>query len=278
MNRKNVVRFLRGLRLIFIADYCRFLLAFIKNFNSNKIFLEKNKQFIPPPYYINFETTNSVNLVYYNRTGKQHQDFIENLIDRHYKGNTKKKKILEWGCGTSRVLRHFSSARYDKYGVDYNSKSIKYNEKHLLDCKYECNSLNPPLKYPDSFFDVVYSISVFTHLSSDTIAKWLIEMGRILKVGGLHIFTAHGNHFKNELNSFEKVKYEEEGFLNKSQYKEGKKWFTSYTHKNYFEKLCSNQFQIAEYIDKPSFDFFFQDFYIVKKMDYNFNNISNHYA
>ena len=47
------------------------------------------------------------------------------------------------------------------------------------------NELAPPLRYEDGQFDLVYAISVFTHLPHDLERAWIDELGRITAPGGL---------------------------------------------------------------------------------------------
>src|ERR1043165_8053538 len=49
-----------------------------------------------------------------------------------------------------------------------------------------------PLPYKDQMFDLIYSLSVFTHLSENHASQWLSEMNRVLKPGGILIITIHG--------------------------------------------------------------------------------------
>ncbi len=49
----------------------------------------------------------------------------------------------------------------------------------------------PPLEFDSASFDLVWAISVFTHLTDNSI-PWLLELHRILKPGGLLIATYMG--------------------------------------------------------------------------------------
>jgi SAM-dependent methyltransferase len=47
----------------------------------------------------------------------------------------------------------------------------------------------PPTSFPDQMFDLIYSYSVFSHLSEEAHLAWLKEFKRIMKPGGLLIVT-----------------------------------------------------------------------------------------
>lgn len=46
--------------------------------------------------------------------------------------------------------------------------------------------------YPDAFFDIVYSVSVFTHLPEEMQLSWLEELRRVAEKGGYLLLTTHG--------------------------------------------------------------------------------------
>ena len=61
------------------------------------------------------------------------------------------------------------------------------------------NDTEPPTRYPDNYFDFIYSVSVFTHLPEEMQFRWLAELARITKRKGYLILSVHGaNHFKKE--------------------------------------------------------------------------------
>ncbi len=53
------------------------------------------------------------------------------------------------------------------------------------------NGEKPPLDRPDGYFDLIWCVSVFTHLT-DTWSAWLLELRRVLAPGGLLVITYMG--------------------------------------------------------------------------------------
>jgi len=49
----------------------------------------------------------------------------------------------------------------------------------------------PPLPFPDGTFDLIYAISVFTHITTHW-AGWLLELHGLLRPEGVFIATFHG--------------------------------------------------------------------------------------
>lgn len=105
------------------------------------------------------------------------------------------RRVLDFGCGCGRVLRHFRppAAGGVLHGTDIDAESIEWCRAHLGSfATFERNGDRPPLRYPDEFFDLVYAISVFSHLPQDLQSAWLAEIRRVLRPGGLFIGSVHG--------------------------------------------------------------------------------------
>ncbi len=105
-------------------------------------------------------------------------------------------KILDFGCSSGRVMRHFSSQIESNgwriYGCDIQAKAIESMRADNWSNGFEfftCTTI-PHLPFEDNSLDVIYSYSVFTH-TKYLWDGWLLELKRILKPGGLMIHTVH---------------------------------------------------------------------------------------
>jgi len=75
--------------------------------------------------------------------------------------------------------------------------------------------------------DFVYALSVFTHLSEDLTKRWMREIVRILKPGGVFWFTAHtGIHHRSRLTQQELAKLDRSEFARIYSLHEGSQMFT----------------------------------------------------
>ena len=98
--------------------------------------------------------------------------------------------ILDFGCGVGRAaLPLFFNFRKPDHCVDVDPDAIAYLQQVLPEAKPEVSPFQPPLSFADDMFDVVYAISVWTHLPADSADLWLKEMRRILRPGGLALLT-----------------------------------------------------------------------------------------
>ncbi len=104
------------------------------------------------------------------------------------------KRVLDFGCGAGRTLRHFvpDANKTEFWGCDIDGRSVAWLQEHLSPpLRVFRNTPMPPLEVADGTFDLVYAISVFTHLT-DTWAEWLAELHRVLVPGGLLLATFMG--------------------------------------------------------------------------------------
>jgi SAM-dependent methyltransferase len=100
-------------------------------------------------------------------------------------------RILDFGCSSGRVLRHFAShtPAAQLYATDVNANHIEWLDRYMREkvtC-FQCMNL-PTLPLEDNSFDLIYAFSVFTHID-EMEAAWLAELHRVLKKGGCAWFS-----------------------------------------------------------------------------------------
>lgn len=117
------------------------------------------------------------------------------MLARRFQFDTTNLRILDWGCGHGRVVRHMRSIlpKAQLSGLDIDPDNIGWAQQNLDTIDFRVGPLVPPTDYPDASFDVIYGISVMTHLSRDMQIAWLRELSRILAPGGLAMLTFAGD-------------------------------------------------------------------------------------
>jgi SAM-dependent methyltransferase len=129
---------------------------------------------------------------------------------------TPNNRILDFGCGCGRVISSLSKLTGAQiFGTDIDAEAIEWCNKSLSSVgKFSVNDKLPPLPFDDNTFDLVYSISIFTHLPEYMQFAWLGEINRVLKPSGYAILTTHGSSlFPSHLLSAEITsEFNEKGF------------------------------------------------------------------
>jgi SAM-dependent methyltransferase len=103
-------------------------------------------------------------------------------------------RVLDFGSGAGRTLRHFGQeAEFAEFwGCDIDGPSITWLNENLSPPFHGWKTtVNPPLGLEHGTFDLIYAVSVFTHLTFNS-ALWLLELHRMLKHDGLLIATYMG--------------------------------------------------------------------------------------
>jgi SAM-dependent methyltransferase len=116
--------------------------------------------------------------------------------------------VLDFGCGCGRVTRYWDAFAGTVSGSDMSMKAIEWCRRNLAFARFEHNALAPPLVFEDDSFDLVYALSVFTHLTADLQLAWRNELRRVLRPGGLLLVTTHGSSYATKLSEDERARFD----------------------------------------------------------------------
>jgi SAM-dependent methyltransferase len=126
-------------------------------------------------------------VAHWMQLGPETKDAIVGLLpdDWRFEG----KRVLDFGSGPGRTLKEFlpEAQAAEFWGVDIDAASIDELRAsvcppmHAAECGY-----SPPLDFESGSFDLAWAISVFTHLTDNSI-PWLLELHRLLAPGGFLI-------------------------------------------------------------------------------------------
>jgi len=101
--------------------------------------------------------------------------------------------VLDFGCGCGRVAIPYVQSGLSLTGCDVDASAIKFLNDSYPSRDFQVTEYDPPLPFADASFDVVYSVSVWTHMDQTYGVKWLHEIKRILKPGGVFLNTVMGH-------------------------------------------------------------------------------------
>lgn len=266
MIKNQISSLLRQLGLLHFADRANFQIQRFKNKQENREFVKKNPNIKLPPDYLIYESF-QMNYKRYYTDSYDTAIWLTNHLKKHIK--LEGKRILDWGCGPGRIIRHLPSvlnANCEFYGTDYNKKSIDWCSKNIPEIHFNNNSLHAQLPYTDNFIDVIYGISIFTHLSEQLHYNWFNELFRVLKPSGIMFLTTQGDNYRVKLTEKELQKYNRNKLVVRGNVKEGHRTFSAFHPKKFLKELFKNM-EILEHIEiKPTNGKWVpQDIWIIKK-------------
>ena len=105
--------------------------------------------------------------------------------------------VLDFGCGWGRIIRFLLKdvSPDNLWGIDCNEALLTFCRESNPWCRFEVNEPLPPTTLHGGSFDLIYSYSVFTHLSEPVHMQWLAELRRLLKPEGILIVTVRPRGF-----------------------------------------------------------------------------------
>ncbi len=234
--KSGITKVLRALGLMQASDKMRYQIHRLKMKRKNREFLKNNPGLVLPPDYMMYESFLLDYQRYYDN-GRNTADWLLGIIKKHR--SLEKADILDWGCGPARVLRHLPELVPEAEsfsGTDYNKSTIRWCHQNLAGISFSENQLLPPLLYEDDSFDLIYGISIFTHLSEEAHLRWLKELMRVLRKDGILFLTLHGEGFLNKLSEAEKQIFISGRLVVRGQVKEGHRTFAAFQAPAYVKK------------------------------------------
>ncbi len=111
------------------------------------------------------------------------------------------KDVLELGCGQGRDTWYLARNGMNVTALDYSESGICQMQgmarEHQMEgvVTAQAHDAREPLPFPDGTFDAVYSHMFFTmELSDEEVAMILGECLRVLRPGGLNIYSVRNDH------------------------------------------------------------------------------------
>ncbi len=100
-------------------------------------------------------------------------------------------RLLDFGVGWGRLYRILLNRVLPKnlIGVDIDEGCIQFCKEAMPYGVFVKNEASVPLQFETNYFDIVYAYSVFSHLAENAFTAWVKEFRRVLRPGGLLIFT-----------------------------------------------------------------------------------------
>ena len=234
-----------------LLDKLNFKLASWKYQEKNKQYLLANPDTVlPSPYFL------------YETYSLDYEKYIEDGLvaakeiiawTKPYKNDV--NSIFEWGCGVSRIIRHLPglvAQTTSIYGGDINREMIEWNTKNIAGINFHTIEHHPPTAFTENQFDLVYAISVFTHVDGKEQPSWIHELHRIMSNNAIFLFTTHGENYVDQLSHSEKNHLSGLGYFTRNYEAKGHRMMTTYNDAALFKLQLAPYFDVLEFHDGKS--------------------------
>lgn len=100
-------------------------------------------------------------------------------------------RVLDFGCSSGRHLRVLHAWRPGVHwmGCDPNAGTIAWADANLEGIEFFASPLDPPLDLEPGSLDAVMAVSVWSHFGAGAAVRWLEEMARLVRPGGVLAMT-----------------------------------------------------------------------------------------
>lgn len=136
--------------------------------------------------------TSEVEPVLFLFTGMHDLGTMLGLYREHAIAPPARPRVLDFGCGCGRMTRFIDPERWDACASEVNPDHVAWCREHLPQVDTRLNGWAPPLAFDDGTFDLIYSMSIFTHLSGPMLKAWMGELARVARPGAIVLLTFHG--------------------------------------------------------------------------------------
>ena len=219
-----------------------------------------------PPGDLIHAVANTENVPWFLATGEIAAKCLEDTLQRNGVAIGSLDKVLDFGCGIGRVMRHWATLNGPKlHGTDYNPALVAWCREHLTFAQFQVNGLDQTLSYPDDTFDFTYALSVFTHLDGPLQAFWMNELRRVLKPGGLAFITVHGRFYLDQLDHAERTEFLAGRPVVRRSKREGSNDCASFHPENAVREGLASAFEVLDFIPEGALGNPKQDAYLLRK-------------
>lgn len=222
-----------------------------------------------PPAELRFLVAGTDDILQFLKLGHLGADCIVSLLRANGVDLNSLRRILDFGCGCGRVSRFLSKMLDSEVdGTDLNPRLIAWLSQNSRKGRFFLNQLMPPTRHDDNSYDLLYALSVYTHLPEKEQSAWIKEFSRIVKRGGYVIVTTHGKHeqYMSLLTDDERQRFfEGKLVVHSSESAGGNDCFTLQS-RDQVEGIVRPFFEIIEFREHGSTGTPVQDIYLMKNL------------
>lgn len=189
---------------------------------------------LPPPRLRQLVSGRSADAEYFIRIGEAMAASIRAAAAEADSPVEEMQAILDFGCGSGRVARQWADLQGPQiHGCDYNEEPVRWCAANLPFLRVARNDLEPPAPYEAESFDLIYALSVLSHLSEPLQERWVAEYRRLLRPGGLLVVSVLGEQATHRLTAEERERFGRGELVVERPRMEGRNSCTAYHPRRY---------------------------------------------
>jgi SAM-dependent methyltransferase len=220
---------------------------------------------VPPPRLI-VRVAGTADVGWFLESGRLAAESVRNALAWNGRRIEELGALLDFGCGCGRVTRHWAGLdRTAVHGADANEHAIAWCRANLPFARFASNGLAPPLDHPDASFDLVYALSVFTHLPEDLQRAWVGELTRLLRPGGFLLLTTHGERYRERLTPTERADFDAGRLVVRWPEGAGTNLCSVFHPRSYVEERLATGLDVVEFVPEGAKGNPHQDLYLLRK-------------
>jgi SAM-dependent methyltransferase len=220
---------------------------------------------VPPPRLI-MRVAGTTDPEWFLESGQLAADTISAALRRANRPLADIGALLDFGCGCGRVTRRWATlATTEVHGSDRSAEAIEWCRQNLRFAKFTTNDLEPPAVYPDARFDLIYALSVFTHLPEQLQRGWIDELKRILRPRGLLLLTVHGERYRERLTSSEQRRFDAGELVVRWPEGAGSNLCSAFHPPSYVQERLAAGLDVVDFVPEGAKGNPHQDLYLLRK-------------
>jgi SAM-dependent methyltransferase len=220
---------------------------------------------LPPPH-LRHAVANTEDVAWFLHAGAEGAACLCEVLEKNGIRFDDLGAVLDFGCGVGRVLRHLAvRTGPELYGTDANPELIGWCAANLPVARFHVNDRNGPLAFESARFDLVYALSVFTHLAEPSQRSWMDELRRVLKPGGHLLLTTHGEHYLSQLAESDQRRFRSGRLVVKGLRREGSNDCAAFHPEAYVRQTLARGFEVVDDLPRGARGNPWQDVYLLRK-------------
>ena len=220
-----------------------------------------------PPRRLRVRVAGTADAVWFLESGRLTAATIRDALHRQGVELIPGRAVLDFGCGCGRVIRHFAHLGLEAHGSDQDVELVRWCARNLTFATFLPNGFAPRSRYDDESFDVVYAVSVLTHLPEDLQLAWVSELRRVLRPGGVLVVTTHGGAYAGRLTPPERAAYEAGDLVVRWSSAAGTNLCTAFHPEPYVRARLARDLDLAELVPQGAEGTPDQDLVVLRKPD-----------